>query len=711
VDYGVRTVFTAKNNLSPEMNRMGRDVDRFGRRAKAEFKSLGQVIKGSFVGNVMANAVSSGFGMMRRGIEGVATDFIALDKGLNESAVKFGGIDYGSEKFKELSAVARQVGTTTKFSAIDAAGGLEALAAAGFAADNALRILPTVANFAAAAKMDLASATQVAGEALNSFGMNAKDAATQTSNLARISDVMAESDRMSNASMQGLAETVSYGASAFTNAGQSLETFGAVAASLADSAKHGSMAGTIMRGMMDSLTSRTPKAEKALRRLGLSIKGDVIDKSGNLLNVVDILKKMEEPLSKLGTAERAKAITDIFDVRAGAGVMSMINSGIDKTIEYQRRLEETSGTAERSGKQLTTSLGARIELLQNAFTEKGFQVFDQLLTGGTGKIDDMIAAVQRFDVKPIASGIKTIADAIGTIASHTGALKALGTTFLAYKGAVMVGGGLEWLRQFRGVVGGLGGGGAGGVLSSAGMSYGALGLNPARMTPMPNGKLLIAPGTGVPIIPLSETKAKITGSQIANGFVGIVQSAGIGIAIGTAISETLSNSAKDLEGDRNNLIRGFDALGMEVAGMSGMTPEQRAQLRNRIEGSTSGLENEWVGGTGNLTWSGMGKTLGALFTGSDTPEEILEKANNRKKKLLTAFDTNDRRIEAGYFDPAKLGGQTQDPSAWIRALDKRQQVDVKIELTGDGADKARVVSTKASGESAPKVSKNRTGKQ
>ncbi len=720
-DYGVRTVFTARNLLSPEMARMGRDVSKFGQRARSEFRSIGDVFKGSFAGTFAANVVSSGFGMMRRGVEGVTRDFITLDKTLNEAAVKFGDIEYGSEKFAQLSAVARQVGTTTKFSAIDAAGGLEALAAAGFASENALKILPSVANFAAAAKMDLASATQVAGEALNAFGMNAKDATTQTNNLVRISDVLAESDRMSNASMEQLAETVSYGAASFTNAGQSIETFGAMAAALADSAKHGSVAGTIMRGVAESFSNISPKAEKAFKKLlGPEFKKRIVDEKGNLRDFIDVLKEMEPALMKMGTAERNKTITDIFDVRAGEGVKSILAMGVDKAIQYRKQLEETSGTAERSGKQLTTSLGARIELMQNAFTEKGFQVFDKLLTGGTGKIDDMIAAVQKFDVTPIANGIKTVADAIAAIASHTTELKILGGVLLTAKGISVASSTIGRLTEFAGAMSAtswngtpLGGApsllGAGGPVASSGMPSSRVGYNTGKIVMWGRGTVSV-PSTGIPV-DMPPEKAKRAGMNFANMAVGILEASGIGVTIGTAIVSALESGSKSLENERNALIRRFDSQAIELDSMSQMTPEQRRQLRGRISQTSKGLEEQWIGGTGNLNWSGMGKTLGAWFTGSDTPEELIAKAKIREGKLLSEFDRRDQAINAGFFDPSKINGQTQDPSAWIRALDKAAETKIVIELTGDGADKARVTNVTGTGETAPRVNKGKTGKQ
>ena len=501
-DYLITTDFKAHDMVIPVLKNMESKSRMYADRMQRTFS---QMFKGSFMGTMGANLVTSGLNQVRMGVMNVVEDYKEFDKFVNAAAVKFGDIDYGSEKFKEIGEVAREVGRTTQFTSMDAASGLFELAGAGFAVENSLKVLPGIANFAAASKLQLAEATGVAGRALNQFALNSKDATTQAKNLEFISDKLATTDRMSMASMQGLAETATWSANEFINAGQSIETWSVMAAMLADVGKQGTLAGTTMRGMVNDLAKLSKKGYAAFKTLGIGSKEIFTDPAtGGTRDYLSLLKAMEPAFKKLSDEKKTKIIGDIFGQRSRGGIIALLND-MSKADNYMDNVtNKYAGSTKVMGEQLTQSLAMRVELLSNAFTEKGFQVFEKFLTDGAGGIESMIDAVNKFDVDPIANGLKQIGSALAFLARHTDDLIRIGKAFVMIKGSLLL---MEKSRMIGSFLGG-GMGGMGGLTAGLGQIVRSGGAVPAAMPfMMPTPAQMGAGG----MVPATVTKPRYTG--------------------------------------------------------------------------------------------------------------------------------------------------------------------------------------------------------
>lgn len=91
------------------------------------------------------------------------------------------------------------MGSTTAFSASEAADALNYMALAGYDADTSMTVLPSVLNLAAAGGIGLADASDMVTDALSAFGMGSDEAATMV-------DQMALTASKSNTSVQQLGE-------------------------------------------------------------------------------------------------------------------------------------------------------------------------------------------------------------------------------------------------------------------------------------------------------------------------------------------------------------------------------------------------------------------------------------------------------------------------------------------------------------------------
>src|SRR5690606_17105929 len=97
-----------------------------------------------------------------------------------------------------LTAKAKEMGSTTKFSASEAAEALKYMAMAGWSTQQMLDGLPGVLNLAAASGEELGTVSDIVTDALTAFGMQAADA-------ARFADILAaaSSNANTNVGMMG----------------------------------------------------------------------------------------------------------------------------------------------------------------------------------------------------------------------------------------------------------------------------------------------------------------------------------------------------------------------------------------------------------------------------------------------------------------------------------------------------------------------------
>ncbi|MBR1487100.1 MAG: phage tail tape measure protein, partial [Synergistaceae bacterium] len=148
----------------------------------------------------------------------VSMDFEAAMARVN--AVAFSGAGRNKEQdakdFAMLQAQARNLGATTKFTAVDAASTQENLARAGFKANEIVAAMPGLLNMAAAEGMDLANAADIMAGALRGFNLDS----AQTD---RVANSLAQTSAASNTNIAELGEAMKYVAPIASGLGISIE--------------------------------------------------------------------------------------------------------------------------------------------------------------------------------------------------------------------------------------------------------------------------------------------------------------------------------------------------------------------------------------------------------------------------------------------------------------------------------------------------------
>ena len=317
----------AMGKAAKHMARTQRSFERFGSRASAAGRSLSVGLTAPLVA---VGALS-------------AKSFLSFEQGMNRVAAVSGATE---AEMAELTAIAKDLGATTSFSAAQAAEGLGFLAQAGFDATEAGRALPGVLQLAAAGGIQLAEAADIATNVLAGYGL-------EVDQLARVNDVLAKASSSANTDVLQLGQAFKFAGPVASSAGVSFETSGAAMALMGNAGIQAEMAGTALRGAITKLVNPSGEAAAAIAELEIS----VTDATGRLLPFDQIIEQLEPHADKTGK------IMKIFGQRAGPAMSALISQGADALREMTTALEQSGGTAQEiADKKLAGLTGAWTKL-------------------------------------------------------------------------------------------------------------------------------------------------------------------------------------------------------------------------------------------------------------------------------------------------------------------------------------------------------------
>lgn len=431
-DFAVSTVFKAKDGVSAVFGKMGKqagffgdDADKAFRKASRSGSRFGDIVKGILVTDV----IKGGLRALSNGLRAVSAEFVDYDAAIVSASAKFKGLDLntqdGIDTFNALKKTARDVGASTEFSATQAAGGLEFLAMAGFDAKQSIAALPGVVDLATASGVDLARATDVASDSLGAFGLMTKNTAQLTANLSRVNDVFAKTTTTANTNMEALFEAVQKGAPTFTAAGQSMESFAALAGVMANSGVKGAEAGTSLRNVMLRLADPAKEASKVMSSLGVNVK----DQAGNFRDVIDILADFEKGVKGMGTAERTAALSTVFGARAVTGINILLQEGTDGLRKYRGELENSAGASKTMADVIRQSIGNQLKGLNSALIELGFQFFDTFKNKIGPAITSLTEFVRSINIPAMVASFNSLLD---TLRPFRGLILGIAAAFVTY---------------------------------------------------------------------------------------------------------------------------------------------------------------------------------------------------------------------------------------------------------------------------------------
>ena len=275
---------------------------------------------------------------------------------------------------KALTDDAKRLGATTSYTASQMTELQIELAKLGFTTSEILNSTEAIQRFATATGADLAGAASLAGAALRSFSLDAKEMERVVSVMGVATTKSALSYSYLNTAMSTIAPT----AKAF---GFSIEETTALLGTLANSGFDASSAATATRNILLNLADANGKLAKAL---GQPIK--------SLDDLVPAIKKLKDRGVDLNTTLE---LTDKRSVSAfntfldGADAAAKLKDEITGVSEELKKMEETR----------LTSVAGKIDLMKSAWSglvlafedSKGiFADVFSIITSGLNKITDLV---------------------------------------------------------------------------------------------------------------------------------------------------------------------------------------------------------------------------------------------------------------------------------------------------------------------------------
>lgn len=466
-DYAVSTAFTAKDRVSKAFDAMGRSADRFGNHAKHAFKQahkhghrFGDMLKAMLTGM----AIMKGITTVTGAVSDLTSQFIDFDDAIIGATTRFKDIGPDAADFddrlKAIKQSARDAGATTRFTAAQAAAGLDFLARAGFSSAEAMGSLVSMINLAVSSGEDFATVADYSSDLLGAFGLASNDAAQKVRNLNRLNDVLVKSANSANVTIESMFETMKTAGPISRIIGASLEETAAAVALLGNAGIKGTEAGTALKNSMLNLVDAN--VQKMLIANGIA----VADNAGNMRKYSTILGEIGQKIKTLGTAKQAQILNEVFGLRAIAGTKTLMDN-LAGLAEFEQMLIQAAGTSERTAAKLSQSWGNRLKSLVSAAAEFGFKILDAFEKDGKRGVDALTEAIRNFDTGPLISGLRTAWDTavgfynavrpflhlipylVGWFVAYNGVLKAMAIGRAAANFIMFVG----IVREMAGVMG------------------------------------------------------------------------------------------------------------------------------------------------------------------------------------------------------------------------------------------------------------------
>mgnify|MGYP002527067088 CR=1 FL=1 len=281
----------------------------------------------------------------------------------------------------KLRGKAREMGAKTKFSASEAAQGMQYMAMAGWKTQDMMDGLEGIMNLAAASGEDLASTSDIVTDALTAFGLSAKDS-------SHFSDILAAASSNANTNVSMMGETFKYAAPVLGSLGYTAEDAALAIGLMANAGIKSSQAGTSLRGAITNLAKPTDTVAAAMDKYGISL----TDSSGKMLSLRELMEQLRQKLGGLSEAEQAQAAAALFGKNAMSGMLAIIN-GSDKDFKkLAGAIDNCDGSSEKMANTMNDNLQGQITILISQLQELAISFGEILMP----KIRDIVTHIQNF---------------------------------------------------------------------------------------------------------------------------------------------------------------------------------------------------------------------------------------------------------------------------------------------------------------------------
>lgn len=258
-------------------------------------------------------------------------------------------------EFRLLSKTAEELGRTTKFTAAEAASGMEMLARNGLKTSHILGgAADATLNLAAAAGSELAPAA----DAITDIFVNFQGAAQ---NMKGVIDQITGTLVSSKMGWEDYRLALGQAAGAAGPLGMSFEDMNAALAATAASFSSGVEAGTSLKGFLLKLAPSSKQSKENIRALGL----EFWDAAGNMKPLAEIAQELQDKLGGLTKQSQTEILGQLFGQRVIRTALRLMEEGAEGVERFKAAI--ATGDAEQMAKDRLDNLAGAVVLLKSAW--------------------------------------------------------------------------------------------------------------------------------------------------------------------------------------------------------------------------------------------------------------------------------------------------------------------------------------------------------
>ncbi len=350
----------ARQNIGSLLVSIGVDLTDFEKKMgqfKKDFGRLGQEVQDA------GQQIGMAFGAVSLAIAGGLTYAVkqaaTFEQGLSNIKAVSGAT---SDEMEQLKKLALDMGANTKYSATEAAQGIEELVKAGVSMDEIVNGgLKGALSLATAGGLELAEAAEIASTALNSFR---KDGLS----VSQAADILAGGANASATSVQELKFGLSQVSAVASMVGLNFEDTTTALSVFAQNGLKGSDAGTSLKTMLMTLQPSTKEQITLAKELGI-VTADgsnaFYDAAGNIKSLDQIAGVLQTSLKGMTAAQQQSTLKTLFGADAVRAASILYKEGADGVNTMKSAMSKV--TAEEVAAEKMNNLNGAIEQLKGSF--------------------------------------------------------------------------------------------------------------------------------------------------------------------------------------------------------------------------------------------------------------------------------------------------------------------------------------------------------
>lgn len=333
-DSGISRLSRAMNNL-----------DTNARRATSHTREWAQSLRGGIMTASMALVP----------FDAAVGKSVQMSANLQQSWVTTGNLlKFGAKSASEAASEVRKVGTMQRdaakfskeygYSQKDIADQYTELVKRGYSAGQSIGSMKSMLEAARASGDDYGDVVQNVSNVLDAFNLRQGKTSEQViQNSKRVTNAMAYAADMTATDFKNMGEAMHYVSASASQSGQSIETTTAALGELSNAGLEGSIAGTGLRKVLNSLLSPTAGATEALKKYGMTM-DDFKTKKGALKQLPDIMKVINKHTENLSKADRGAFFKAVFGTTGqnAAMILSQSANAMDDLIQKEEKAEKTN---------------------------------------------------------------------------------------------------------------------------------------------------------------------------------------------------------------------------------------------------------------------------------------------------------------------------------------------------------------------------------